>query len=46
MRIRGIRGRFEGREKGDFCTLEDPEKLKEKKTREKRKKRRGRESKT
>ena len=35
MRIRGIRGRFEGRER-TFGTLEDPEKLREK-TREKRK---------
>ena len=36
-RIGGIKGKFEGREKGTFCTFENPERSEEK-TREKREK--------
>ena len=38
MRIRGIRERFYEREKGLFGTWEDPEKLRKKDQREKKKK--------
>ena len=40
MRIGGIKGRFEGRERGLFALL-DPEKLRKENQREKKERRRG-----